>query len=46
VHLWVGGAGACGLALPARVDHIESLEQLEQRAGLLAFEKLPKPPRQ
>jgi len=39
VHLWVGGAGARALTLPARVQHIESLEQLEQRVGLLAFEK-------
>lgn len=39
VHLWVGGAGAHGLPLPPRVEHIENLEQLEQRAGLLAFEK-------
>jgi DNA-binding transcriptional MerR regulator len=46
VHLWVGGAGACGLALPSRVEYIENLEQFEQRAGLLAFEKPPQSSRQ
>jgi len=45
VHLWVGGAGARGLELPARVEHVEDLEQLEQRAGLLAFEKPTRSPR-
>jgi len=39
VHLWVGGAGASALALPAGAEHIESFAQLEQRVGLLAFEK-------
>jgi MerR family transcriptional regulator, light-induced transcriptional regulator len=39
VHLWVGGAGAGRLTLPPGVEHIESFEQLEQRVGLLAFEK-------
>lgn len=38
VHLWVGGAGARALALLGGVDHLERLEQLEQRVGLLAFE--------
>jgi hypothetical protein len=33
VHLWVGGAGARALALPAGAIHIESFEQLEQRSG-------------
>ncbi len=42
VHLWVGGAGASRLTLPARVDLIESFEPLEQRVGLLAFEPAPK----
>jgi DNA-binding transcriptional MerR regulator len=39
VHLWVGGAGAGALTLPAGALHIESFEQLEQRVGLLDFEK-------
>jgi len=39
VHLWVGGAGARALTLPDRVEHLESFEQLEQRVGLLDFEK-------
>jgi hypothetical protein len=39
VHLWVGGAGSGALALPAGVDLIEEIEPLEQRVGLLAFEK-------
>jgi DNA-binding transcriptional MerR regulator len=41
VHVWVGGAGASALTLPANVDRIEGYEQLEHRVGLLAFE----PPR-
>ena len=43
VHLWVGGAGARALTLPAGCELIESFEQLEQRVGLLAFEPLHKP---
>ena len=39
VHLWVGGSGAGALTIPDRVEHIESFEQLEQRVGLLDFEK-------
>jgi DNA-binding transcriptional MerR regulator len=39
VHLWVGGAGAATLALPPGVERIESFEQLEQRVGLLGYEK-------
>jgi methanogenic corrinoid protein MtbC1 len=39
VHMWVGGAGASALELPANVDRIEGYEQLEQRVGLLAFEQ-------
>ncbi len=42
VNLWVGGAGASALTLPAGVEHIQSFEQLEQRVGLLDFEKPPK----
>jgi len=38
VALWVGGAGAKALVLPAGVEHIASLEQLEQRVGLLALD--------
>ena len=38
VALWIGGAGAQSLAPPAGVEHIASLEQLEQRVGLLALE--------
>jgi DNA-binding transcriptional MerR regulator len=39
VHLWIGGAGAGALTLPPGVERIESFEQLEQRVGLLDFEK-------
>jgi DNA-binding transcriptional MerR regulator/methylmalonyl-CoA mutase cobalamin-binding subunit len=39
VHLWVGGAGAAALAIPSGVERIESFEQLEQRVGLLGYEK-------
>ncbi len=42
VHLWIGGAGARVLTLPAGVDRIETFEQLEQRVGLLAFENFHK----
>jgi hypothetical protein len=35
VELWIGGAGAQSLTPPAGVEHIASLEQLEQRVGLL-----------
>jgi DNA-binding transcriptional MerR regulator len=38
VALWIGGAGAMSLTPPAGVDHIASLEQLEQRVGLLALD--------
>lgn len=38
VHLWVGGAGASDIDLPNTVEHIESLENLEQRVALLGFE--------
>jgi hypothetical protein len=39
VHLWVGGAGSSALALPPGVERLESFEQLEQRVGLLDYEK-------
>jgi DNA-binding transcriptional MerR regulator len=39
VHLWIGGAGASLLTLPPASERIESFEQLEQRVGLLDFEK-------
>lgn len=38
VRLWLGGAGASGIELPDGVEHIESLEDLEQRVVLLGFE--------
>jgi DNA-binding transcriptional MerR regulator len=38
VHLWLGGAGAGDIDLPDAVEHIESLEDLEQRVALLGFE--------
>jgi DNA-binding transcriptional MerR regulator len=37
VHLWLGGAGARDLELPQGVEHIESLEDLEQRVMLLGL---------
>jgi DNA-binding transcriptional MerR regulator len=39
VHLWIGGAGAAALPLPPGVERIEGFEQLEQRVGLLDYEK-------
>ena len=38
VHLWLGGAGAIDIELPDAVEHIESLEDLEQRVALLGLE--------
>jgi len=38
VRLWLGGSGAGDLALPDSVEYIASLEDLEQRVALLAFE--------
>lgn len=35
VHLWLGGAGASEVELPQGVEHIASLEDLEQRVILL-----------
>jgi DNA-binding transcriptional MerR regulator len=40
-HLWVGGSGSAGLALPARVERLDGIGALEQRVALLAFEKTP-----
>ncbi len=37
VRVWIGGAGASDVALPDAVEHIESLEDLEQRVALLGF---------
>ena len=37
VHLWLGGAGARDVELPQGVEHIESLEDLEQRVILLGL---------
>ena len=39
VHVWIGGSGAKATPTPAGVERIESLEQLEQRVGLLALER-------
>jgi MerR family transcriptional regulator, light-induced transcriptional regulator len=39
VHLWIGGSSAAQVARPQGVDCMESLDALEQRVGLLAFEK-------
>ncbi len=39
VHLWVGGSGSNEIAMPPAVERIETLEQLEQRIALLAFEQ-------
>ena len=33
--IWIGGAGAAAISTPRGVERIESLEQLEQRVGLL-----------
>lgn len=38
VRLWVGGAGARSLDLPAGAERIEDLEDFEQRAALLVSE--------
>jgi DNA-binding transcriptional MerR regulator len=38
VHLWLGGAGVSDLDLPQAVEHIESLEDFEQRVALLGLE--------
>lgn len=37
VQLWLGGAGAPNIELPAAVQYIASLEDLEQRVLLLGF---------
>jgi DNA-binding transcriptional MerR regulator len=37
VRLWLGGPGARNLELPSAVDHIESLEDLEQQVLLLGL---------
>jgi DNA-binding transcriptional MerR regulator len=38
VRLWIGGSGARDLDLPPAVQHIGSLEDLEQQVALLALE--------
>jgi DNA-binding transcriptional MerR regulator len=38
VCLWLGGSGASGLDLPGGVEYIGSLEQLEERVELVAFD--------
>lgn len=35
IHLWLGGSGASAIKLPRGVEHIASLEDLEQRVALL-----------
>ena len=35
IHLWLGGSGASAIKLPGGVEHIASLEDLEQRVALL-----------
>jgi len=39
VHLWIGGASSRVLATPPGVERLDELEQLEQRVGLLDFER-------
>lgn len=41
VLLWIGGAGAVDLELPQGVEHIDRLEDLEQRVVLLALANSP-----
>jgi DNA-binding transcriptional MerR regulator len=41
VHLWLGGAGAREVKLPQGVEHIETLEDLEQRVILLGVASAP-----
>lgn len=38
VRLWIGGSGARELELPAAVEYIESLEDLEQQVALLGLD--------
>lgn len=38
VHLWLGGPGGRELGLPPAIEHIASLEDLEQRTLLLGYE--------
>jgi DNA-binding transcriptional MerR regulator len=35
IHLWIGGSGASVIKLPGGVEHVASLEDLEQRVALL-----------
>jgi len=39
VHIWLGGVGTDAIATPPGVQRIDSLDQLEQRVGLLDFEQ-------
>jgi hypothetical protein len=39
VALWIGGSGIQGLALPDRVERIESVEELEQKVLLQEFHR-------
>ena len=39
VHVWLGGAGAANLELPAGVERIADLEELERRVELLGLEQ-------
>ena len=38
-RLWIGGGGSEGLALPDRVERIESVEDLEQKVLLQEFHR-------
>ena len=40
-RLWLGGAAAAALELPAGVDFIETLERFERQVLLLAAETTP-----
>ncbi len=39
VALWLGGSGSEGLALPARVERIEGIEEFEQKVLLQEFRR-------
>lgn len=38
IAVWVGGHGAARIPMPEHVDHIDTLERLEQRVSLLEFD--------
>jgi hypothetical protein len=39
VHFWIGGAAASALEPRDGVEHIDHLENFEQRVALLGFER-------